>query len=173
MAQSKTTISTRLTEADTAFLHELEINGARTPSEKLRKIVAQARHRAKGTSSYADAKAFLDDVGTPGWRALAEHEYREGMHSEVLRCAATSLPDAMAYLLSAVREPCEGPQTLRELEAGTVDRLIRLFEQLLRLAVTRHAPCYDPTVIRSRLEPLREIWNLIETHDKKREGDAA
>lgn len=36
-----------------------------------------------------------------------------------------------------------------------------LFEQVLRLGVTRQAPCYDPSAIRSRVSRLEELWQLI------------
>ena len=47
------------------------------------------------------------------------------------------------------------------------------FRQVLRLAVTREAPCCEPGIVRKKLQPLADIRELIDSGAKRRtQGDS-
>lgn len=173
MAQSKmTTISTRLSQADVTFLHTLGIDGARTPSEKIRRLVERARQRIEGAGSYSETAGLIDDLARRSVRRIKELEHNQGMHSEAVAIAMRELPETLAHVLSQADASNGSPQSLRELEAETLSRIFRLCVQVLRLAVTREAPCYEPGIVRKQLQPLADIWELIDSGAKRRtQGD--
>ena len=165
------TISTRLSDEDTRFLHAAKINGARTPSEKLRKMVTQARQRAEGVDSHSEARELVAQMIEPTLRMIQTHELKTGTHSEALQCAMSVLPEAVAYLIGTQRTKPDDIDSMREIEARTVERIMRLCTQIVRLAITRQAACYDPSVIRNQLAALREVWALAEEHIRPCQGE--
>ena len=50
---------------------------------------------------------------------------------------------------------------LERLERHLVDRVMRLFEGLMRMAVTRSCPAYDPAVVDDRLGSVIELAEII------------
>ena len=162
-------MSVRISEADADFLNHLKIKGATTPSEKLRTIIAEARQRHSGERSYGDALALLEDIEAPAVRRLRDAENSTGQHSELVLGTANWLPDAMAYLLANLPDDNKesNGQRLRELEEGLADRVFAFIEQVLRLGVTRRAPCYDPSTIRHRIEPVIELADVIKSSTAK------
>ena len=162
MAEIKTTLSTRLGQADAEFLQRLEVNGARTPSEKLRKLVAQARQRAEGAGSYRDAREVLDDLARPALAAVAAHEHEAGTRSEALAAVAAALPEALAAMLAAARWKADDAQAFRALEARVVRRTLGLAAQLMRLDVAPRTPCYDPSLIEGERAALAAVVAGVE-----------
>ena len=159
MTETKTTISTRLGEADTEFLQRLEINGATTPSEKLRKMVTQARQRAGGAGSFREASNLLDDLLRPTRRIIAEHEHRTGTRSEPLEAMVNALAGALAELLAANRIDPDDREAMRALEARTIGQANALCTQILRLGLAPRVPCYDPSVLES---PRARIYEVLD-----------
>ena len=165
------TISTRLSDEDTRFLHAAKINGARTPSEKLRKMVTQARQRAQGVDNHSEARDLVAQMIEPTLRMIQKHEVETGTHSEALQYAMSTLPEALAYLIGTQGTKPDDIESMRQIEADTVERIVRLCAQIVRLAITRQAPCYDPSVVRNQLAALREVWTIAEEHIPVTEGE--
>ncbi len=165
-------LSVRISEADADFLNGLAIPGATTHSEKLRALIAEARRRRSGNRSYADVLAVLQDIEAPAERRLRDAEGRVKQHSELLAQAASWLPDTMAYLMGNLpnADDDEAAGKLQALEDGLADRVFVFVERVLRMAVTRHNPCYDSSAISRRMEPVVELCDIIRAQVETEKG---
>jgi len=161
-------ISVRITPEDASFLAQLTIDGATTPSEKVRGLITKAREQQSSRRTYPESVAHLRATSANTRKALDEAERRLDVHSELTHRIIDWLPEAMARLNSAwteegAAEAGSEPQLadLERLERHLVDRVMRLFEGLMRMAVTSTCPAYDPTVIDTRLDSVIELAEII------------
>ena len=160
-------ISVRITPEDSAFLAQLSIEGANTPSEKVRGLITQAREQQTSRRTYEESVAHLRASSASTRKALDEAERRLDVHSELIHRIIDWLPEAMARLSSAWTEDDRGPEAetqladLERLETHLVDRVMRLFEGLMRMAVTKTCPAYDPNVIDARIGSVLELAEII------------
>ena len=156
-------ISVRLDEGDAQFLEQLEIDGAQTVSDKLRAIIDQARQREDGRHNYPAGLRMMDNLLDPVRMALANQERHEQVHSELMTRVHEWLPEMFAYVLASLDpEPdCSDRISLEELEAGVAERVFRLINGTLRLALSSSNPCYDPQAISRRLEDTLELAQLL------------
>ena len=162
MPQKSVPVSVRLPSEDADFLGRMSIDGADTPSEKLRAIVADARLRQHGTSDFGAALRIAQGGVTPTLQIIRNNEREHRLHSELISRLGEWLPDCMAYLVA-----CNGSQTdlsveqLAEIERDLADRVFVLIQSVLQMGVTRRSPCYDPSVIADRLEPVLDLAEAI------------
>lgn len=160
-------ISVRITPEDASFLAQLTIDGATTPSEKVRGLITQAREQQSSRRTYPESVAHLRATSANTRKALDEAERRLDVHSELIHRIVDWLPEAMARLNSAWTEGNEEagsePQLadLERLERHLVDRVMRLFEGLMRMAVTSSCPAYDPAVIDNRIGSVIELAEIV------------
>ena len=160
-------ISVRITPNDASFLAQLTIDGATTPSEKVRGLITQAREQHSSRRTYPESVAHLRASSANTRTALYEAERRLDVHSELIHRIIDWLPEAMAHLDSAWTEGDDEtgsePQLadLERLERHLVDRAMRLFEGLLRMAVTSSSPAYDPMVVDDRLGSVIELAEIV------------
>lgn len=151
-------ISARIPAEDAAFLAGLSLEGAVTPSDKLRTIITAARRQHEGYGDYAGSLQWLRDVLKPALARVAQSEHEQGMSSELLSILSAQLPPLLASLMAS------RPQTadeLRQLEASLAQRSLQLLESVLRLGVTRRAACYDPELIQKQLPSILELAGII------------
>jgi hypothetical protein len=157
-------ISVRITPDDASFLAQLKIEGATTPSEKVRGLITEARRQHSSRRTYADSVARLRESLLPTREAVDEAESRLDVHSELLHRVLDWLPDAMARLTTALPEGKDGPDLdeLVRVERDLADRAFRLLEALLRMGVTSGCQAYDPKVVDDRLGAVLELADLIQ-----------
>ena len=63
-----------------------------------------------------------------------------------------------------------GPKSiLQKFEQGVAERLFRLMENVLRMAVTTTCHGYDPNVVRKRMPSVVELVDVIRTENSKSE----
>ena len=93
-------------------------------------------------------------------------------HSELLAQAASWLPDTMAYLMGNLpnADDEEAADKLQTLEDGLADRVFVFVERVLRMAVTRHNPCYDSSAVSRRMEPVVELCDIIRAQLETEKG---
>ena len=162
MPRKTVPISTRLSQEDAEFIASLTVNGASTPSEKLRTIIADARQRKEGTEDFPGSLRVAEDLLAPTMRIIRSSEHDAGMHSELVSRLGEWLPECLAYFIA-----CNGASrdldndALVEIESGLADRVIVLMQSVLQMAITRTSPCYDPTVIRDRVQPVLDLADII------------
>lgn len=160
MASLSTPLSVRLSDHDTSFLAELEIEGAVTASDKIRGLIRQARQRAEPIDSFPVALAVSHDHLGAAIRSLRVVEQELDHHSEVAVALMTAVEEFLALALAAPRAGASIEDLARH-EARLVDCAARMAEQLLRWAVTPSAPGYDPTVVWTRMSRLSDLMQLV------------
>ena len=155
-------MSVRVSDRDAEFIAALSIEGATTPSDKLRAIITQARRRTEGLEDYASCLGILEETVAPSTRRLRKAELEERRHSELVKAVGEWMPEAQAFLMSSLpAESAIDADSLERLEAGLADRVFTLIENILRMGVTQKAPCYDPEAVAQRLGPVLELAALI------------
>ena len=171
MPQKTIPMSVRLSDDDATFVATLEIDGATTPSDKLRALVAEARQRRLGVQDHAQCHAMMRDLISPALHRVREAEREQGVHSELLAHLADWLPEAVATLITP--SPDRDASTdddadessldqLRYRERLVADQAFRLIEDIIRMGVTRESRCYDRGLIREHLGPTLELAHVID-----------
>ena len=164
MPDKTTPLSARVSDEDAEFLARLSIPEARTPSDKLRYIIAQARKRQAGMHDYPAALEMMRELFDAVQQRLREQERQQGLHSELLFQSFDWLTDLAAFVLSGTDQESGNTQeiSLEQLEAGVTDRLFRMMEQILRLGITPDSPCYDTAIINRNLPRVLPLTKIIE-----------
>jgi hypothetical protein len=160
------TLSVRIPTEDIEWLAGLDIQGAVSPSDKLRALIGQIRRQHEGTLDYERGVAWLRDLVAPFVTAIRAVEHQNRMHSEALTLAAEWLPQIMATLLSERSLAKDQKARAADIEALVVQRCFQLLASLMRLAITRNAGCYSPDVIDQHLPAVLEIADVV-THTRK------
>ena len=163
MSPKTTLLSVRISDEDAAFLAGLERRGATTPSEKLRALLAEARDAAESRTYAACAVQRLHGELAPTVEAIRRFELDTGQRSALLAEVLQRVPEIAGLLVAG---PGAQPQAAEflALEARVADRAMALLEGLLRLAVTRTAPCYAPDVVARRIDSVLELGTVILHH---------
>jgi hypothetical protein len=163
------TLSARIPVEDMQWLAGLDIEGAVSPSDKLRSLIGQMRRQDEGTLDYQGSLSWLRDLVTPFVTAIRGLEHENRMHSEVLTLVAEALPPIMATLLSERGLAKDAKARAIEVEEIVVQRCLQLLTSILRLAVTRDAGCYSPTVIDAHVGSVLEIADVVRQARRMRE----
>ena len=153
-------ISARIPSEDAVFLAALKIDGAITPSDKLRAIIAHARRLHEGQDDYNASLTWLGDLLAPALARIRAVEHGARLRSELVSSSAEWLPQMLALFL-AYRDGGASKKGLLELEKALADHAFHFVESLLRLGVTMEAPCYDKGLISDRMEPALNLTRII------------
>ena len=172
MSSKQVTISARISHEDAEFLSRLEINGAKTPSDKLRAIISEAKIRNNRETDYSGSLAMIMDLVLPKIHEIRKKEVENNMHSEIITRMAEWIPDAMAFLISANLQTTnqEDQHLLEDLEQGLVDRLFRLLTSFLQLGVTDQSPCYRTDAIQRQITPILDLCDIISRRRQNKKG---
>lgn len=153
--------SARISTEDAAFIASLEIDGAHTPSDKLRALLADARKRQQGYGDYESSLQVAMDWLQPLRRHLQTTEHRHQVHSVLLARLIEWLPDTLAFLQAAADNRAEpGLNQLHRIEQGAADRVLRLTEAVLQLALVSNS-CYAPQALQQRLQSTLELAAVL------------
>lgn len=163
------TLSARIPSEDLEWLVGLDVQGAVSPSDKLRSLIGQLRRQHEGSLDYERSLAWLRDLVAPFVSAIRAFENQNRMHSEVLTLVAEALPQILATLLSERTLAKGDKKRAIDVEDIVVQRCLQLLTSILRLAVTRDAACYNPRVIDAHVAPVLEIADIVAQSRKMRE----
>jgi hypothetical protein len=168
------TLSARIPMDDMEWLAGLDVQGAVSPSDKLRALIAQVRRQYDGTLDYAGSLEWLGDLVAPFVSSVRAFEHHNRMHSEVITLAAEWLPQVMATLLSERglaqdAKASDAKAHAIDVEDIVVQRCLQFLASIMRLAVTRDAACYNPAVIDKHLSGVLEIAGIVTQARKMRE----
>ncbi len=156
-------LSVRVSHEDADFLASFEIEGAETPSEKLRALISEARKREDSIGGFSESQMELRRLIQPLIEKVQDYEANNERYSQLLHLGLEWIPEAMAELV-AQRFKVKGEaddELMQELERRVTDRVFRLIEGFLRLAVTQDCEGYDPQVVQKRLPRIRQLVELI------------
>jgi len=162
MVALNTPLSVRLSEEDSAFLAQLELEGAVTSSDKVRGLIRLARQRQQRPGTFAGALAASHEALAPALRTVREAEQATDQRSGVVVGLLTCVEEFLALSLATSAEMTGAdPERMQRHEARLVDCAARMTEQMLRWAVTPSAPAYDPGVVARRTRALNDLMTLI------------
>lgn len=163
MPSKQVTISARISHEDAEFLSQLSIQDAKTPSDKLRAIITEARQRGTRKADYTGSLQMIQEIITPIMQTIRKTEVENQIHSELITRLAEWMPDTVAFLVSSISEPDQQniKQQMYQLEQGLTDRLFRLIEAILQLAVTGRCACYDQDVMNRHIDPVLDLCRII------------
>jgi hypothetical protein len=162
MVALNTPLSVRLSEEDSLFLAQLELEGAVTSSDKVRGLIRQARQRAQAPENFTGALGVSHDILAQAVRAVRQAEDAADRRSGVVVGLLTAIEEFLALALSTPGEMAGADaHRMERHEARLADCAARMTEQMLRWAVTPSAPAYDPGIVARRLATLGELMTLV------------
>ena len=164
MPSKSVPVSVRISQEDAAFLARLQIDDAITPSEKIRAILKDTRIRAETGKDYQSCQQQAAALLNPVLMHVQMLEAEGGSHSELVTLFIEWLSESLAMTMAA-EGTLESTEDLEKFEQNVAERSFRLFEAIMRMAVTASAPCYDAKLIRSKVLPILELSNIVEKVD--------
>ena len=165
-------LSVRVDDDDAAFLADLEIGDARTPSEKLRALLHAERRRQEGVNDPLEASDMFRDLLQPAKRRVRKLEAKTGARSDFLTKLYDRLPEIAGAAFSGADEKAKDvANNLAAFEKEMLDEVFALIQETLELGLVTHNRCYDPSGIEKRLAPVLEILELINMSRQRRKGE--
>lgn len=162
MSTKTVPVSVRLSHEDAEFISGLKINGANTPSDKLRAIIGEKRRKSATAMDYQGCFQEIHRYMEPALEIIRKMENDQGVHSEIVTRSFEWLPDLIAYIVSMLSiDQEEHSPDYTELERGLADRLFRVMETVLQMGTTKWCHCYDPETMAKRSEPVLDLAGLI------------
>ncbi|MDH3347424.1 MAG: hypothetical protein OEM02_04890 [Desulfobulbaceae bacterium] len=162
MSLKKVTFSVRVSQDDAEFISRLSINGAKTPSDKIRSIIKETRAREKMAQDYDGCIEMMRDLTSPVLARLRKCELEEKVHSELIFRAIEWLPELIGFIVSNMPPDKQNKESLLNIEQGVADRIFRMIETVFRMATTKQCRCYDPDVISEKIDPVLELLRVVE-----------
>jgi hypothetical protein len=158
--------SARISIEDAEFISNLEFDGANTPSDKLRALLAETRRRYQGYSDYGQNLAHMQEWLGQIKRQLLVRQQQLDQRSELLIRVLDALPDLLATLQTlSARCDVLNVRELRQTEGQVLQKVCQLNELLLPLAITSAAE--------SRLlTGLFDLANLVSEHRMAIQGES-
>ena len=159
-AANRIPISVRISQEDADFIAELKIEGANTPSEKIRELLTQARLAHSQTHDYSTALAAQEQFFQVARRDVLHAEKEWGIHSHIVARLFEQLPDFAATLAADLPENAQAAD-LKRYECELMRRIVRLTDSILQLAVTGKGAAYDDTVLQ-QLENTLKLAKIVQ-----------
>ncbi|MDG4595180.1 MAG: hypothetical protein P9F75_05740 [Candidatus Contendobacter sp.] len=166
MAQMQT-LSIRIPDEDFQWLSSLQEADAKTPSEKLRALLARIRKQEAGMTSPEMCAAWMRTLARPFLDTVSVHERKHKIHSDLVSLVSESAPRIMATLISTRLSEDASQEEALDVEAVLAQQCFRLLTSLLRAAVTTHPATYDEDVLDRYLPDIIEIADIIATRKGK------
>lgn len=164
MGGKSSLISVRVTPLDAEFIADLKINGAITPSDKIRALLKEAREKQGDIKELSSIIGVARKAVGPLFDRLKAKELEQQKYSEFLSCFNDWLADLFGYMTALEIESETRELNLVNVEQEFAQRFFRLCNTLVRMGITQKAPCYDPEIITKNLSSLIEIVNIIQEH---------
>lgn len=161
------TISIRIPDEDFQWLLALQEPGAKTPSEKLRALLAKVRQQETGLSDPELCSTWMRGLTQAFVDSVAALERKARVHSDLIGAVAECAPQIMATLASSRLTEQRAEKDAIEAEAVLTQQCFRLFAALLRTAVTSTPSTYDKKVLDRYLPDIIELASIISTRKGK------
>lgn len=147
-------LSVRIEQEDADFIASLQIDGANTPSEKIRELLKQARLAHTQPHDYAAALMAMERFLHNAKHDVLCAEKKWGVHSHILARLFEQLPDLAATLAQDLPDDVDLAM-LQNYEREAMWRIVRLMDSVLQLAVTGKGAAYDDKVLQDLENTLR------------------
>ena len=149
---AKQTMSLRLEQEDLTFLASLDKSGSGTLSDKIRGLIDEARIYRQGMERHDAAYDYARNLIAPVDRRITSAEMCSGKRSELVHRALSTLPELLAFTLSACpakTDDADAEKRLAEIERGLAQRLLSLVSAIIELQNTGFAGCIDPETLKT------------------------
>lgn len=160
-------LSVRISDTDAAFLARYKAEGATTPSEKLRALLAEARQQDEAQMDLDGRIEQLSRQIKPALTRLRTSQREARMRSDLLVRLYDRLPELVALLMTGPGYGTSPANDLREFEEDVAQQTFALIEDVLDLGLTQNDRTYAPEQIRKRLAPIVEITGLMRQQEAK------
>ncbi|MDO4897029.1 MAG: hypothetical protein Q3971_06665 [Moraxella sp.] len=158
-SHSRVPISVRISQQDADFIANLQINGANTPSDKIRELLSQARTLHLQGQDYETSLSLAEQQLCTARHEILTLEKELGVHSHIVARIFEMLPDLMATMMADY--PKNGDKSaLMAFEKQVMWRVVRLMDSILQLAITGKGAGYDDGVL-DELDNTLRLANLI------------
>jgi hypothetical protein len=166
-------LSVRISDEDASFLARLDIEGAVTPSEKLRALLTSERRLREGGGDPADAEEMLEDLCRPARRRLRRAEKATGQRSEVAQKLYDRVPKLAALALTGPpqNKDASPDKALADWEGQWVELALALCEDLLHVGLVSDPRSFNKHKIKENLAPIIELAELVKIADKQGKGE--
>jgi hypothetical protein len=135
MASKTVPFSARISVEDAEFISTLEYDGAHTPSDKLRALLAETRRRHASFTDYGQNLAQMQEWMGQIKRQLLIRQQQLNQQSEPVLRVIDALPDLLATLQTLSARCAQlNVGELHQAEIAVLQKIIRLNELLLPLA---------------------------------------
>ena len=165
----KVQIGARVSQEDAEFISKLKIEGAHTPSDKLRAIIESARKKSEYAYDYSGCYRSYKSELNPIVETIKAMEHEQGMHSAILDRIFEWMPDFYAYCLTSLNKENKN-DSLIEYEKGATERIFRLFESLLHVELSKQKVSYTPHLTRNFFETLEYFIQIVNKPSHSNEG---
>ena len=153
-------LSVRIDQEEYDFIANLKIEGANTPSEKIRELLKRSRIEHNQAHDYSSALNAVEAFFQPAKHDVLHAEKELGVHSHILARLFELLPDLSATL-AADLPPETGLEDLKKYEREVMWRIVRLTDSILQLAVTGKGAAYDDQVL-AELENTLKLAAIVQ-----------
>lgn len=138
MSSKTVPFSARISIEDAEFISTLEYDGAHTPSDKLRALLAETRRKHASYPDYGHNLAQMQEWLGQMKRQLLIRQQQLNRQAEPVLRVLDALPDLLATLQTmAARCPQMNVRELQQTEQSVLQKIYRLNELLLPLAITQ------------------------------------
>lgn len=130
--------SARISIEDAEFISTLSYEGAHTPSDKLRALLAETRNKRANFDNFAANLAQMTEWLQQLSRPLLVRQQQLQLRTEGINRVLDALPELLAILqTAAARSPQLNIRELQEAEGQTMQQMLNILSLLLPLAVTQ------------------------------------
>lgn len=163
MAQKTVQLSVRVSDDDAAFLASLEIEGALTPSEKMRAILQAERQRHGAETTPNEMEDIIRSMMRRARLQVRTLEKERNVRSDLVARLYERIPELAGALIAGL-----GKRTPEEFESAMAADLYALIEEALSLALVSQNRVYDAGVAVPHLPPVLELADLIRKSHQQR-----
>ncbi|MEM9839025.1 MAG: hypothetical protein AAF830_07700 [Pseudomonadota bacterium] len=158
-------LSLRISDDDAAFLANYTPEGAATPSEKVRHLIAEARERAEAKGP-EDGRTAATHVLAPARKRWRDLEAKTGRNSDLV----LKLYDRAAELLGRMIVGPHAEDELEQFEADLAREAARTIEDLLALQLGGNTRAYNDGALG---DELSQAMCLLERMPKRKTKEKA
>lgn len=134
MSSKTVPFSARISLEDASFISNLSFEGAVTPSDKLRSLLAQIRRREQQSSNYAENLQQMQEWLAPLQQQWQVRQQQVQQPAEVMAAVLPWLPEMLALVQSHSANLAElSASQLRQIEFAVLQQLYRLNAAVLPL----------------------------------------
>ncbi len=159
-------ISLRLGREDVEFISALGEDYGKTTSEKIRKIITEAKleessDRVKGKEK--NLENFLDEISV-----ILKGKMREkSVKSEVLDLSLEFLSNSL-HFLTQLKDSEISNEVLKNLELKMIDELFDQFDKSLRLGLSKNSKIINNEEFGKNLKSLMFLLKTVENYTEKK-----